>query len=168
MRTIDRIIFLMFLPIIGLAQELQNDRLESSKPNIFEFTQQRSLLNSFSSFISVDELDPRIKYMYQEGPYQRSINMSELARRSDRSEEWYHSDKESPDFAQRQQEQINESIKVFTRDDDAKVKFRVEEGFQNRSWNRMNRFNGQRNGRFNNYFYYPQRNVSLEIDLSDD
>ena len=168
MRAIDRTIFLMFLPIIGLAQELQNDRLESSRPDIFEFTKQRSLLNSFSSFVRVEELDPRIKYMYQEGPYQRSINMSELADRSDRSEEWYHGDKDSPDFAQRQQEQINESIKVFTQDSDAKVKFRVEEGFQDRSWNRTNRLNGRRNGRFNNYFYYPQRNVSLEIDLSDD
>jgi|GEM_PF-1751993 len=168
MRVIECTIILMFLPIIGPAQERQDDRLESSRPDIFEFTKQRSLLNSFSSFVSVDELDPRIKYMYQEGPYQRSVNMSELARRSDRSEQWYHRDKDATDFAQRQQEQINESIRVFAQDNEAKVRFRVEEGFRDQSWNNNNRLNGQRNGRFNNYFYYPRRNVSLEIDLSDD
>lgn len=146
------------------AQEQENDQLETEEPDIHEFSRQKSLLQSFSSFTRVGELDPRIKYMYQSSPFQQSIDMQQIALSKDRSDQWYNYNKDPHDFAQRQQKQINEAVKVYS--DDSKVQLRVEEGFQNQQFNRFGRFNSIYTR--NNSFYYPQRSVRLEIDFSKD
>lgn len=146
------------------GQVQEDDQLETEKPDIHEFSRETSLLQSFSSFTQVGELDPRIKYMYQSSPFQQSIDMQQIALRKDRSEQWYNYNKDPHDFAQRQQEQINEAVKVLS--DDSKVQLRVEDGFQDQRFNRFGRFNSIYNR--NNSFYYPQRSVRLEIDFSKD
>lgn len=163
MKAINIFFFLYCLPFIGFAQTQEDNQLENEKPDIHEFSRQKSLLHSFSSFIQVDELDPRVKYMYQSSPFQQSINMQQLALQQDRSEQWYNYNKNPQDFAQRQQAQINEAVKFLS--DDSKVQLRVEEGFQNQQFNRFGRLNSIYR---NNSFYYPQRSVRLEIDFSKD
>jgi hypothetical protein len=166
MKIVYKIALLLFLPITVFSQETENGRLETTKPDIYEFSEKTSLLQSFSTFVQVDELDPRIKYMYQSTPFQRSINMTQIALQEDNSDEWYNYNENPETFAQRQQKQINEAVKVFSQDNDKKIQLRVEEGYQNPQFSRFNRFNSSFNRA--NSFYYPQRNVRLMIDLSDD
>lgn len=167
MRKVYNILIIIWLPFFGFSQSNEENQLENAKPNIYEFTQETSLLQSFSSFIRVDEIDPRIKYMYQQKPYQRSINMSALVQTENQSDTWYKYNDNPETFAQRQQKQINEAVKVFSQDNGKTIQLRVEEGFQNNQFTRFNRFNSNTNR--NPYsFYYPQRNVELMINLSDD
>ena len=167
MKTVYKITLILLLPITVFSQETDWDQMETQKPDIYEFSQKMSLLQSFTSFIQVDELDPRIKYMYQSAPFQRSINMSQIAHQKNNSDEWYKYNENPETFAQRQQDQINEAVKVFSQDNDKKIQLRVEEGYQNPQFSRFNRYNSSFNNRANS-FYYPQRNVRLMIDLSDD
>ena len=166
MKTTYKIALLLLLPITTFSQETESDRLENTMPDIHEFSKEKSLLQSFSSFIKVDELDPRVKYMYQSSPFQRSVNMSQIALQQNNSDEWYKYNENPETFAQRQQKQINEAVKVFSQDNDKTIQLRVEEGYQNPQFSRFNRYNSSYNRA--NSFYYPQRNVRLMIDLSDD
>lgn len=166
MKIVYKILLLLLLPITVFSQETESNRLETTKPDIYEFSQKISLLQSFSTFVQVDDLDPRIKYMYQSTPFQQSINMSQIALQRDNSDEWYNYNENPETFAQRQQKQINEAVKVFSQDNDKKIQLRVEEGYQNTQFSRFNRYNSSYNRA--NSFYYPQRNVRLMIDLSDD
>ena len=133
MKTVYNILVLLFLPITVFSQETEDDRLETTKPDIYEFSQKISLLQSFSTFVQVDDLDPRIKYMYQSTPFQQSINMSQIALQKNNSDEWYNYNENPETFAQRQQKQINEAVKVFSQDNDKKIQLRVEEGLSKSS-----------------------------------
>ena len=165
MKIIYSITFLFLLPVFSFSQEIRFDRQQDSKPDINEFSQSKSLFQSFPSSTDKDDVDPRIKYMYQSTPFQRSINMSQVASQQNRPNEWYKSNENPETFAKRQQEQINNAVKVFSQDNDKTIQLKVEKSYQNPQSFSYGRFNPGYN---TVNPYYRQRNVRLKIDLSND
>jgi len=165
MKTLFKIALIFFLPISLFSQDTDIEAMETSEPDIYEFSRETSLLQSFTSFIQIEDLDPRIKYMYQSTPFQQSINMTKIALQKNNSDKWYKYNENPDSFAQRQQDQINDAVKTFSQDDDKKIQIKVEEVYRNPQFSRFNLYNSSP---LRSNFYYRQRNLRVKIDLSDD
>ena len=165
MKIVYNIALLLLLPILSFSQEIGIDRQQDRKPDINEFSQSTSILQSFPFSTEKDDVDPRIEYMYQSTPFQQSIDMSQIASQQNRSNEWYKSNENPETFAKRQQQQINDAVKVFSQDSDKTIQLKVEENYQAPQSFSYGRFDPGYN-RVNPY--YRQRNVKLMIDLSKD